>query len=419
MTSSLLFVGTMCGFTAGALLVPHIMRFLSRFYLSNPKLALFSPFRIAFSKPSPSDIGHSASQARYLVVILGSFGAPTTFVLMGSQTGLPTMFLAYVVVSFGRAVLTAPLNMFLSKLPNRPLGYAYASWGFGAVVSPLVFQVTAAAGLPWAHFYFGSLVIAATSLTFLGITFMPTGREFAMDRKHALDEANSRSKCSPPLTPDSDDLHESDVSSDSLSHLQSIPTELRLVVFMPSLWAVSLFAILYCGSETTTQGLIVQYLLAERSANPNTVGYVTAGFWAGISVSRLAWSFFSPKFSYTGRKYIVQGSLAFAMQLFIWFIDSNIENAVSCSLIGVFFGPMWPAILELTNDLLPVEVKLISMAIVYASVLLPIFPFITGVVVTKYSMRCWSYITVSQVALLFIGWFLFPTAQPPRRSIAQ
>jgi fucose permease len=52
------------------------------------------------------------------------------------------------------------------------------------------------------------------------------------------------------------------------------------------------------------------------------------------------------------------------MQLLMWLINSNIENAVSASLIGAFFGPVFPACLELANDLLPAEASMIAMAIV-------------------------------------------------------
>ncbi|KAJ7706409.1 major facilitator superfamily domain-containing protein [Mycena rosella] len=423
MISSLLFVGTTCGFTAGTLLVPRIMRFLGRFYLSDANLALvpIAPFRIALSRKTSGGVGHSASQARYLVVIMASVCFPTNFIMMGSKTGFATMFMGYVIVAFGRAVLTGIFtrNMFLSDMPSRPLGYAFGLWGLGAVASPLVFQATAAAGLPWTHFYFGSLVLAAFSFVFLGITFMPTAREFAMDRKTALNEAESRSA---PPTPGCDPDSTSSTASTGLQAAH--PNQLRLVSSMPYQWAVSLFVLFYCGSETTTQGLIVQYLLAERSADRNTVGYVSAGFWAGVSASRLAWSYW---ISFTRRKYIIQGCLsrwpgvALGMQLFIWFIDSSIENAVSTALIGVFFGPLFPACLELANDLLPAEVNMISMAIVYASsrmLTIAIFPFITGVVTTKYSMRTWSYITVAQAAILLCTWSLFPTRQPLRRTIA-
>ncbi|KAJ7042461.1 major facilitator superfamily domain-containing protein [Mycena alexandri] len=402
MTSSLLFVGTTCGFTSGTLFVPHIMAALGRFYLSDPKLAPTSPFHIALSRPSPKSVGHSAFQARFLVVLSFSLGAPITFCMMGSKQGFPTMFMAYIVISFARAVLTGP---FMSSQISRRFGYAFGVWSLGAVASPLIFQLTAAAGLPWSHFYFGSLVLAATSLMFLSVTFYPTALEFAMDRKNALAQADSHAGRSPPPTPDTDDVpHISSVASN-----RTPPANL------------SLFALLYCGSETTTQGLIVQYLLAERSGNPQTTGYVTSGFWAGVTVSRIAWSYFSPRITFTGRKYIIQASLAlaFGMQLLIWLYNSNVENAVSASLIGVFFGPIFPACLELTNDLLPVELNMLSMAIVSASGSLgsAIFPFITGVITTKYSMKDWSYVTVTQAAVLSIAWFLFPTRQPVRQPI--
>ncbi|KAJ6574889.1 major facilitator superfamily domain-containing protein [Mycena capillaripes] len=409
--------------------MPRIMNFLGHFYLSDSKLALLpvSPWRIALFRPSPNTVGHSAAQARYLALILASFGPPASFIMIGAKQGFPTMFMAYIVVAFGRAILTAALNIFLSERRSKCLGYAYGVWSLGAVASPLIFQATAGAGLPWTHFYFGSLVLAASSLVFLAITFYPTTREFARDRKTALAEADSRAGRSPLLTPDTDDVPT--LSSGTSSPTPSV-NPLRLVASMPYQWAVSFFVLLYCGSETTTQGLIVQYLLAERSANPKTVGYVSSGFWGGITVSRnyihppevhrpmLPWyasSFTIPDFSY----HLAKG-LALAMQLLIWFINSNLENAVSASVIGLLFGPVFPACLELVNDLLPVELNMISMAIVSAAGSLgsAIFPFVTGVVTTKYSMRCWSYVTVAQAAILFGAWFLFPTRQPPRRAVA-
>ncbi|KAJ7786087.1 major facilitator superfamily domain-containing protein [Mycena metata] len=437
MTSSLLFVGTTCGFTSGTLFLPHIMAVLGHFYLSDPKLALRSPFRIALSRPSPKSIGHSAVQARSLVVLLFSIGSPISFIMMGSKQGLPTMFMAYIVLSFARAVLTAPLNSFMSEGNSKRFGYAFGFWSLGAVASPLIFQLTAAAGLPWSHFYFGSLVLTAANFMFLSVTFYPTALEFAIDRKNALAQADSRAGRSPPPTPDTDDVPD---SSNVVSNRPPPANQLRLLSRMPYQWAVSVFALLYCGSETTTQGLVVQYLLAERSGNPHTAGYVTSGFWAGVTISRIAWSYFSSSITFTGRKYIIQAAigahcflvgrsfltftdvapaLALGMQLLIWLYNSNIENAVSASLIGLFFGPIFPACLELANDLLPVELKMLSMAIISASGSLgsAIFPFITGVITTRYSMRDWSYITVTQAVVLSIAWSLFPTRQPVRQPM--
>ncbi|KAJ6519608.1 major facilitator superfamily domain-containing protein [Mycena sanguinolenta] len=423
MISSLLFVATTCGFVSGTFLVPRGMNFLGLFYLSDQKLAFFptSPWRIVFSRPSRNTVGHSPAQARYLMLILASMGSPIAFVLMGLKIGFSAMFVAYICIALARAFLTGMIHFPSPKLPPKCMGYAYGVWSFGAVVSPLIFQATAAAGLPWAHFYFGSLVLSGVSFVFLSITFYPTVREFEMDRKNALCEADSSTGRSSAPTPCSDDVP--DVSVANLIPPTAPPVSaVRLVSTMPYQWAITLFALLYCGTETTTQGLVVQYLLAERHADPKTVGYTTSGFWAGITISRVSWSYFSSRISFAGRKYIIQCTLGLAlgMQILIWLVNSNIENAVSASLIGLFFGPVFPACLELANDILPAEVSMISMAIISAggSTGNAILPFVTGVITTEFSMRDWPHMTVAQVAVLFCTWFMFPSRHPSSRAVA-
>lgn len=51
------------------------------------------------------------------------------------------------------------------------------------------------------------------------------------------------------------------------------------------------------------------------------------------------------------------------MQLQIWFVNSNIQNALATSIIGMVYGPVFPACLSLANDILPSEVRLVSMAL--------------------------------------------------------
>jgi fucose permease len=51
------------------------------------------------------------------------------------------------------------------------------------------------------------------------------------------------------------------------------------------------------------------------------------------------------------------------MQLLIWFVNSNIQNAFSTSIIGLAYGPVFPASLTLANDILPPDIHMVSMAI--------------------------------------------------------
>ena len=55
------------------------------------------------------------------------------------------------------------------------------------------------------------------------------------------------------------------------------------------------------------------------------------------------------------------------MQLLIWFVNSNIENAFSTAIIGTVYGPMFPACLTMANELLPPNVHMVSMTLVCVS----------------------------------------------------
>ena len=53
------------------------------------------------------------------------------------------------------------------------------------------------------------------------------------------------------------------------------------------------------------------------------------------------------------------------MQLFIWFVNSNIQNSLSTSIIGLAYGPIYPATLTLANDILPPDICMVSMAVMW------------------------------------------------------
>ena len=58
--------------------------------------------------------------------------------------------------------------------------------------------------------------------------------------------------------------------------------------------------------------------------------------------------------------YLVVG---LTMQLLIWFVNSNIQNAFYTGIIGLVYGPVFPASLTLANDILPPDIHMVSMAI--------------------------------------------------------
>lgn len=57
------------------------------------------------------------------------------------------------------------------------------------------------------------------------------------------------------------------------------------------------------------------------------------------------------------------------MQILILVVNSNVENAFSTGMIGLFYGPVFPGCLAQANDILPSEIRMISMALMYVLIL--------------------------------------------------
>ncbi|KAG5648169.1 hypothetical protein DXG03_006124 [Asterophora parasitica] len=285
--------------------------------------------------------------------------------------------------------------------------------GLGGVLSPIVAQTVVSSGIPWPRFYFGSLVLSVINAAGLSLAFKPTARENAAEWRETSIEMSKR--MSPPSSPSDDigkQLHETAPAAAPRSNT------LRIALSLFYLWALSIFAMLYCGSETVTQGFMVTYLLGTRRADPKSAGYVTSGFWGGITIGRFVWGYFMPCLSFTLRKFTILACLG----PFLSISDAAgllTINAVSASVVGVLYGPLFPGILRLATDILPSEVHMISMGIIsaFSSAGVALFPFITGVISSIKGIHTMPYLTVPLGVVLATLWSMFPTRLPTRTSM--
>ncbi|KAH9947661.1 MFS general substrate transporter [Amylocystis lapponica] len=459
MSSSLFFVASATGYAVGTLLVEYITSFLGRYYLSaaDPATAdttITSRFLKRASAVDQAVLVYSPSQSRFLTLVLASMLHAMFFVIMGSKRGFASMLVAYVISAFARSFVTGTLNMYISSTPKKALGYIYGTWAIGAFCAPLVCQSVIATGIPWAHFYLGSLVVSALNTSLIVFAFRPAVNELQRESRFVREEMKSHQfACTSPVTSDERSLPPSpDTFSPAAENSSLIKTAaprrgqymqlflrnqsliqmpgLRRTLKKPYLWTNSVFACLYTGTESSTQGYIVLYLLGTRSADPKTVGYVTSGFWGGMAISRLVWGYVSFRLSFTQRKWIVQSCIqksliqclsvviALSMHLLIWFVHSFVENAFSTAIIGMVYGPIYPSNLALSNDLMPVDLHMVSMAVIaaFASCGAALFPFITGTIFNMKGAHILPYITVAQTATMFCLWALFPSKHPRKEN---
>ena len=86
------------------------MKSLGGFRVHRNQTSFFAFLPVFSTKTAfDEDFGHSDSQARFLVLVIASIIHSTYFILMGSRSGFPVMFLAYVLSAFSRALLTGKM----------------------------------------------------------------------------------------------------------------------------------------------------------------------------------------------------------------------------------------------------------------------------------------------------------------------
>jgi len=266
------------------------------------------------------------------------------------------------------------------RTQGRELGNLHGFYGIGAFASPLVCQSLLAAGWSWHRFYWISLGFAMFNALLIIATFHTTPIEFVYEKEVAMELAARDAGAVEMNTPGAESVRIAHVGG-------AMPkSTMRAALRIPYVWLLMAFLMFYTGSETTTGGWIVTYLLRQRNADPNTVGYVASGFWGGLAVGRIVLGHASPYIGLRREKHLVHLYifLSLAMTLVIWFVPSFLGDAVCASFIGLFLGPIFPTSLSLATKLLPKEVHLTALAAMssVASAGSALFPFFAGILAT-------------------------------------
>ncbi|KAH8120553.1 MFS general substrate transporter [Phellopilus nigrolimitatus] len=432
MMSSLLFITSTIGFALGVILIERVMYFLGSFRASQGGLSC-SSFRTVSGRESTRralpGMGAdgiakfkvtSPARARFRVLVIASILHACFFILMGTATGFVNILAAYFVAALGKAFLNGSRNAYVAASPKRPLGQLYACNALGAFASPFVCQTLLARGIPWSHFYLGSLVLSATNTLLLALAFRPTRSDYAEEGNDGSALCVETYIETPSVRPNGVDRDaDTEEKAPTIDRSNTVPTgktsstawsapsatqknrsTLRYALTLRYVWAFSFFMLIYSGSETSTQGYVRPPI---SNANPNTVGYVTSGFWGGMAISRFTTGIVSPYLNFTQ-------PVALSMHLLIWFVNSVLENAISTAIIGLLYGPVYPSVLALAVDMLPREAHMITMAIIsgFSNLGSSIFPFIVGAMSNLQGPRVLVYMTVAQTATLIVLWALFP-----------
>ncbi|KAG8843077.1 hypothetical protein FRB91_003610 [Serendipita sp. 411] len=304
---SMLFVIISLGYALMNLVVEPTARILGRFYFDAAHTSPFIP-RIF---PRKRIVAYSPSKGRCLSLFLFGLFHCAYFLFAAWSPRYYGVLIAFFIGGMGKSVQIAQINGYwANNLRVHGVWFLHASYGFGAFASPLLGQTLRAHGFRWRSFFWISLSIALCNV-FLGLyAFKTTDEEFTIERNLALasDALSQTTKKLGMMKDLQEDDYEKGLKPNK-SPSSGSKSVWREVMCMPHFWTVAIFLLAYQGAETVAQGFIVTFALHERDANPNKVGYVASGFWAGLALGRIAWGVLSSSFSQRAKIYYMNIAL--------------------------------------------------------------------------------------------------------------
>lgn len=237
-------------------------------------------------------------------------------------------------MGFGYAMNLALNNVFLSQLANSTilLGLGHGSYGVGGTIAPLVATAMVSRGITWSRFFLITLVIRAIALVCAGYANKDFEKEDCYATNLELERMNTQQRA---------------------DHVE--PTSLQLLrqaLRNRTTILGALFIFAYQGAEVSISGWVISFLINARHGNSASVGYVTSGFWAGITLGRFVLTHLSSR---VGEKLfvIILVVLSIGFQLLVWFVPNITGDAVAVSLIGLMLGPVYSSASTVFAQLLP------------------------------------------------------------------
>lgn len=286
-----------------------------------------------------------ARLGRANVLILAQGMMVTAYLMLVFTPPYPTVVLSFFFTGLGMAINLALNNSFCANLANATatLGLFHGSYGVGGTVGPLIATAIVSRGpyKIWSTFYFVPLALTIVNALVAYVTFC----RYECDNPSAnsLNLTASHPQVRPP------------------SKLGLLANALKNRTTI--LGALFIFA--YQGAEVSISGWLISYLLSYRKSEPSKAGYITAGFWAGITIGRFLLSHPAHKI---GEKISVAGLTAGAavFQLLVWQVPNVIGDAVAISIVGLLLGPVYPCATSVISKLVGKRLQISSLAAVSA-----------------------------------------------------
>ncbi|KAI0739076.1 major facilitator superfamily domain-containing protein [Daedaleopsis nitida] len=298
----------------------------------------------------------------------------------------PVMCAAYGVIGFTLSIQAAQSTGFVSSLKKNSgekVGVLHASYGLGALISPLVATELAKDPRHWSFHYIISAGLYLMYAALLWASFRGKRQEEIMAEEGEFPEID-------------------DGSANKFKQMMRLK-EVHLMSF---------FTLIYVGVEVTLGGWIVTFVLEKRGGGANA-GYISSGFFgAGLMLGRIVLLWLNRKI---GERVAltIYAILTIGLEITVWFIPSLIQNAIAISLVGLLLGPMFPIIVNQSKTILPRWLLTGSVGYIAGAGQAgsAILPFFTGILAQKFGIASLQPFVVSMMSTLIVLWAVVPRAR--------
>ncbi|KAJ7634866.1 MFS general substrate transporter [Roridomyces roridus] len=320
------------------------------------------------------------------MVVIGSCFPIAAYAIQAPAPPFPLFVMSFILSGMGYSILVAQANVYVVSLRNSEvyMGMLHASYGLGALTSPLVATQFAQMPRHWSFHYLCSFALAILNVINMYLVF----------RFRTQDEL---------LTLIGENVGEKNTTSDR--------SNFRQILSIRAVHLLSIFAMLYVGVEVTMGGWITTYLIDVRGGGPSA-GYISSGFFGGMMVGRLSLIWLNKKIGENRAIYLYAG-LAIGLEFVVWFVPSFVGGGVAVSCIGVVLGPIYPIIMNRVGRIIPRWLHSGSIGWVagFGQAGSAVLPFISGAIASKSGIRALQPFIISMMSVLPVVWFFTPISR--------
>ncbi|KAK9311331.1 major facilitator superfamily domain-containing protein [Lipomyces starkeyi] len=296
---------------------------------------------------------------------------------------LPVLVTSYGIAGLGIGTIDAAWNAYVADLQhvNEIMGLMHGLYGVGATVSPLISTAMASSGTRWSYYYFIMLGVIVSIFFLNAYAFWgESAAKYMKDHPPAVNEDGE--------------------------------SQGRLAEALKNRYTIILafFLFFYMGVEVGLGGWIVTFMVTERHGEPAKMGAVASGFWAGLTVGRVALGFVTGRVG-ENTMLTIYLILSLVFELVFWLAPSIIVSAVSVSLVGVFIGPLFPTAMIALSRLLPkrLHVAGIGFAASFGGGGSAVFPFIIGAMTQSKGVWVLQPFVLALIGAMVIIWITVPS----------